>query len=99
MSHPGMPTKEEIMAFLHEQVFDPVLESTRASARLKQGIRYTIMRMEQRDAAGVVQYYWSAISGTDHSITFARLMREEGFTRFEETIDEFRERFARLWLS
>lgn len=98
MTHPDMPSKEEVMAFLHEHVFDPVLESPSASPRLKQGIRYTIMRMEQRDAAGVVQYYWSAISGTDRSITFARLMRTEGFTRFEETIDEFRERFARLWI-
>jgi hypothetical protein len=26
-------------------------------------------------------------------------MREEGFTRFEETIDDFRERFASLWIS
>jgi hypothetical protein len=54
--------------------------------------------MEERDAKGMVQYYWSAITGTEKSIGFARLMRNEGFTRFEETIDEFRERFNDLWL-
>jgi len=93
-----MATEQEIMQFLHERVFDPVLNSPRASNRLKQGVRLTIMRMEERDAQGMVSYYFSAISGTEKSIGFARLMRNEGFTRFEETIDEFRERFSELWL-
>jgi hypothetical protein len=60
---------------------------------LKQGVRYAIMRMKQRDASGMVQYYWTAIVGTDPSIPFATLMRQEGFDRIEEAIDEFRVRF------
>ena len=87
------PKEQEIMAFLHESVFDPILASPRASDRLKKGVRYTIMRLEERNAAGMVQYYWSAIVGTDRSIPFATEMRREGFTRFEETIEEFRVRF------
>ena len=85
--------EREIMSFLAERVFDPILTSGRASEGLKQGIRYTIMRMEQRDAKGMVQYYWSAIVGTERSIGFAASMRKEGFKRFEEAIDEFRVRF------
>lgn len=81
------------MEFLHERIFDPILLSPGASENLKQGIRYTIMRLEQRDAAGMIQYYWSAIVGTDPSIAFAARMRQEGFDRFEEAIDEFRVRF------
>ena len=30
------------------------------------------MRMEQRDASGIVQYFWSAIIGTERSIGFGR---------------------------
>lgn len=81
------------MAFLHERVFNPILASGRASEKLKQGVRYTIMRLEERDAAGMIQYYWSAIVGTERSIGFAALMRKEGFGRFEEAIDEFRLHF------
>ncbi len=51
------------------------------------------MRMEQRDAEGMIQYYWSAIVGTERSIGFAALMREEGFGRFEEALEDFRIRF------
>ncbi|MEW6086070.1 MAG: hypothetical protein AB1607_15870 [Chloroflexota bacterium] len=93
-----MTREEEIMQFLHEKVFDPVLNSPVASNKLKQGVRLTIVRMEQRDAFGMMQYYWSAVSGTEKSIGFARLMRNEGFNRFEETIDEFREKFRDVWI-
>jgi len=85
--------EREIMDFLHERVFDPILASPRASETLKRGVRYTIMRMEERDARGMVQYYWSAIIGTDPSIHFAAKMRAEGFDRFEEALEQFRIRF------
>jgi hypothetical protein len=81
------------MDFLHDHVFNNILQSPNASAELKQGVRYTIMRLEERDAAGMIHYYWSAIIGTERSIGFAARMRREGFTRFEEAIDEFRVRF------
>ena len=90
--------KAEVLDFLHEHVFAPILNSQAASDTLKQGVRYTIMRMNERDAAGIVGYYWSAIVGTDRSTEFARSMRSEGFSRFEEVIDEFRDRFNDRWL-
>jgi hypothetical protein len=85
--------EKEIMDFLHERIFDPILASDRASETLKRGVRFTIMRMEERDARGMVKYYWSAIVGTDPSIAFAAKMRKEGFDRFEEALEEFRSRF------
>lgn len=93
-----MNKKEEIMNYLHTNVFDPILNSETASNSLKQGIRLTIMRMNKLDAKGIVQYYWSAIVGTDRSIEFASHMRQEGYTRFEEIIEEFREKFNDKWL-
>ena len=89
---PGSKVKE-VMDFLHRHVFDPILASPQASESLKRGIRLTITRMSQRDAEGMISYYWSAMHGTDRSIDFAAKMRGEGFTRFEEVIDEFRVRF------
>ncbi len=94
-----MTKEQEIMQFLRERVFDPVLNSPEASEKLKQGVRLTIVRMEQRDAMGMVQYFWSAVTGTERSIGFAKMMKAEGFNRFEEAIDEFRTRFSDLWLA
>lgn len=85
--------EQQIMNFLNERVFDPILRSPDASEKLKAGVRLTIMRMNERDAAGMVHYYWSAIIGTERSIGFAAQMRAEGFGRFEESIEDFRVRF------
>ncbi len=87
------PGEQQIMDFLHQRVFDPVLTSPTASERLKQGIRLKIVRLEKRNAAGMVRYFWSAVIGTERSIGFAAQMRQEGFSRFEESIEEFRVRF------
>jgi hypothetical protein len=74
--------EQAIMDFLHQRVFDPILQSSAASEKLKQGARMTIMRMEQRDAAGMIQYYWSAIIGTERSIGFAALNARRRFRAF-----------------
>jgi hypothetical protein len=37
--------------------------------------------------------------GIERSIGFAKLMKDEGFDRFEEAIDEYRKRFSVLRLS
>ena len=95
----SMSKEEEIMEFLKQNVFDPILNSPDASNSLKKGVRYTIMRMQERNAIGMVSYYWSAIVGTERSTEFARMMRKEGFVRFEEVIDEFRDRFNDDWLN
>jgi hypothetical protein len=97
-SNPLGAKEQAVMDFLHQRISDPILESSQASEKLKQGVRLTIMRMSQRDAAGMVQYYWSAIIGTERSIGFAALMREEGFDRFEEALEEFRVRFDDTFL-
>jgi hypothetical protein len=94
----GLKKKEEVLAFLHTHVFNPVLDSPEASKELKQGIRLTIMRMQERDAAGIVQYFWSAVVGTERSTAFARQMREAGFIRFEEVIEPFRNVFNDRWI-
>jgi hypothetical protein len=88
------PKEQQIMDFLHARVFDPILTSSQASAKLKTGVNYTIMRMEQRrNALGMADYFWAAMRGTERSIGFAEKMRREGFDRFEEAYEEFRVRF------
>jgi hypothetical protein len=90
--------KMEVLLYLHLHVFDPILDSPSASETLKKGIRFTISRMEGRDAKGIVHFYWSAVIGTERSTEFARQMRQEGFTRFEEIIEDFRNRFNDKWI-
>lgn len=93
-----MKKEDEIIQFLDERVFNPILNSQTASKSLKQGIRLTRGRMLQRNAEGMISYYWSAIMGTEKSIEFAKKLKNEKFIRFEEIIEEFRIRFSDEWL-
>jgi hypothetical protein len=93
-----MTKEEQIMDYLHRNVFNKILNSSKASDSLKKGVRLTITRMNLRDAEGMLSYYWSAVVGTVKSTKFARLMKKEGFTRFEEVLEEFRDIFNDKWL-
>lgn len=93
-----MTKEDQIMTFLTLNVFDPIINSTTASRGLKSGINLTITRMKQRNAAGMIQYFWSAVIGTERSTKFARRMQREGFTKFEDVLMEFREKFNDRWL-
>lgn len=93
-----MTKEQEVMTYLHEKVFDPVLDSKKASARIKAGVRQTIMRMEKLSADKMVQFFWSAIVGTERSIDFSKHLKEAGFNRFEDILEEFREKFGNDWL-
>jgi hypothetical protein len=83
------PKERQILEFLNQRIFDQILHSTKASSSLKKAVRYTIRRLKQRDAAGMIQYYWSAIVGTDRSIRIAAKMRAEGFSR-PQVANEFK---------
>ncbi|HLT25030.1 MAG TPA: hypothetical protein VK004_07885 [Ignavibacteria bacterium] len=93
-----MSKETEIMNFLNSNVFDPILKSPTASPSLKIGVSNTIRKMRRINAQGMLKYYWSSILGTGKSSAFARQMKKEGFTRFEEVMVEFRDKFNDKWL-
>ena len=92
-----MSKEQEIMNYLHEKVFNPILQSD-APANIKSGINITIARMSKLSAEKMVQYFWSALS-TDHAVAFAKKMKSEQLPRFEDVFEEFRDRFSQEWLS
>lgn len=91
-------TKEaELMSFLHQKIFDPILVSHNVSSNIKCGINLTIGRMNRLTAQKMVQYFWSALV-SDNSIKFSKKMKNEGLLRFEDVMEEFRDRFNDKWL-
>ena len=93
--HPPGSDEAEIMKFLHEMVFDPILASPNASDALKQGVRLTIMRMNDARCAGDGEYYWSAVGGTERSLDFSAEMkaRDSSGSRIRRFCTNFRSVF------
>ena len=92
-----MTKEQELMEYLHEKVFDPILNSSTASSQIKSGVNLTIGRMNRLSAEKMVQYFWSALA-TDNAIRFSKKMKSEGLKRFEDVMEEFRDKFNDEWL-
>ena len=93
-----MSKEKELMTFLRERVFDPILDSKDAPGNIKSGIHLTIARMNRLDAAGMRQYYWSALA-KDNSIQFSKNLKRLGLPRFEDVLEDFRDKFNDSWLT
>ena len=91
--------KRQLLAFLHQRVFDPALATPGLTKQVRAGVQLTAVRMAQLPAASIRQYFWSAIIGTEQSIPFADLMQQSGLLRFEDVYDEFRRVFTDEWLT
>lgn len=92
-----MTKEEELMRFLHERIFDPILSSETVPANIKSGVNLTIGRMSRLTAEKMVQYFWSALA-QDNSIAFSRKLKVEGLKRFEDVMEEFRDIFNDEWI-
>lgn len=92
-----MTKEQELMAFLHEKVFNPILNSPTCPSKIRGGVNLTIGRMNRLSAQKMVQYFWSALA-TEHAITFSKHLKTEGLTRFEDVMEEFRDKFNDSWI-
>ena len=94
-----MTKEEKIMEFLNKNVFDPILCCPTIHEDIREGVQRTIEYFSTQDASGMIEHYWRSIRGTTGSIAFAGMLKQHGFTRFEDLIDEFRIRFNEEWLN
>jgi hypothetical protein len=85
--------KEEITQFLNEKVFDPVLNSSKASELLKKKIRWTRSLLNPLPARSMIHFFWSAVGNPANHEGVYLLMKKEGFNSFEDVLPEFRTRF------
>lgn len=92
--------QKEIMDFLDEKVFNPALNigKEQKNQTIIKGVNITKARMSRLSSEKMVQYFWSAIIGTENSIRFSEILKENGVNRFEDIYEEFRVKFNDEWL-
>ena len=86
---------QEMDNYFHAKLFEPTIKYATDNniKEIAQGARYTRMRMSQLDSKKKLQYFWSAIQGTEKSIKFSKLLKDNGVLRFEDILEEVREKF------
>jgi len=92
-----MTKEQEILDFLEEKMFTPILNSASTSERFKTATRGLRLRMKQRNAQGMIQYFWSTVADANAKhANYGRMLQNEGFPEFEAVVDEFRIHFKEL---
>lgn len=92
-----MTKEQEIMDFLNVKMFEPILNSSMASERLKKATRGLRLRMSQRDAQGMIQYFWSQVADPKNKhANYGRILQNGLCIEFEEIANEFRLRFSEV---
>ena len=86
---------QEMDNYFNTKLFEPTIKYAIDNniKEIAQGARYTRMRMSQLDSKKKLQYFWSAIQGTDKSIEFSKLLKDNGVLRFEDILEEVRVKF------
>ncbi|MDP4125867.1 MAG: hypothetical protein Q8912_02855 [Bacillota bacterium] len=92
-----MTKEQEILDFLEANLFNPILQSPSKNERFKTATRGLRLRMKQRDAQGMIQYFWNTVVNTNAKhANYGRMLRNAGFPEFEEVVNNFRVRFKEL---
>lgn len=53
--------------------------------------------MNRLTADKMIQYFWSALA-TENAIDFSKRLKQEDMPRFEDVLEEFRDKFNDKWL-
>ncbi|KUO78559.1 MAG: hypothetical protein APF81_07885 [Desulfosporosinus sp. BRH_c37] len=92
-----MNKEQEILDFMDVNLFNPILQSPSTAERLKSATRGLRLRMKQRDAQGMIQYFWNTVVDTNAKhANYGRMLQNGGFPEFEEVVNNFRVRFKEL---
>jgi hypothetical protein len=87
-------TRKEIYDWLYWRLWEPALNSPRATNKIRMGVALTRLRMELcPTSTAMLDYFWRAVRGTDKSIRFADILWAADLERFEDVFDEFRRAF------
>ncbi|MEA4902082.1 hypothetical protein [Desulfitobacterium sp.] len=92
-----MTKEDEILEFLEVRMFKPILNSSTTSERFKGATRGLKIRLKQRDAQGMIEYFWrNVVDATAKHANYGRMLQNEKIADFENVVDDFRVRFKEL---
>lgn len=92
-----MTKEEEILDFLEARMFTPILNSPTTSDRFKKATRGLRLRIKQRNAQEMIQYFWNTVADAhEKHANYGRMLQNERISNLEEIINDFRVKFKEL---
>lgn len=93
-----MNKKEELLYFLQNHLFDPVLYSPFTSHELKYDFKSMLKMIQNFSAEGILLYFWTTMANEEVKMIFSHRLHEEGITDYDAILCQFKNRFTYDWL-
>lgn len=91
--------RDEVLSYAKSKVLCPIIDSNAASVELKDSMRRTIVRIEKMNVLQAIDFVKGlVISEENRPNDVAKRIKESGFLRFEDVIEEFRIKFSIDWI-
>lgn len=93
-----MNKKEELLNFLQQELFDPIIHSPCVSNELKYDFLTIANTLEKFSAEGILLYFWNMMANEEVQMIFSNRLMDEGFDHYPELIENFKNHFTYEWL-
>lgn len=93
-----MNKKEELLTFLNQQLFDPILQSPYASDELKCDFQHMLTTISNFSVEGILIYFWTTMTNSEMQMIFSHRLEEEVSLDFHLFLNTFNSYFTYEWL-
>lgn len=93
-----MTKKEELLYFLQDNLFNPILNSPLASSELKFDFSAMLASIKDFSAEGIVLYFWTTMDHQEVHMVFSERLYHEASLDFSNFIEAFKSQFTYDWL-
>ena len=93
-----MSKKDELLHFLENRLFEPILSSPIASDELKYDFSSMKSTINQFSTEGILRYFWTTMTNDEVQMVFTDRLEDEAFIDFTAFLNDFKSYFTYDWL-
>ncbi len=93
-----MSKKQQLLSFLNENIFDPIISAPYASSQLKNDFLCMREMLKDFSAKGILYFVWISLFNQENEIILCNRLIDEGFHFYKSVTDNFKENFSYEWL-
>nr|WP_302598899.1 hypothetical protein [uncultured Cellulosilyticum sp.] len=93
-----MNKKQQLLNYLDENLFNPIISAPYASSQLKEDFSHTREVLKDFSAEGILYYIWNSFANKDTEAVISHRLMDEGFSSYNQVLDTFKQEFSYEWL-
>ena len=93
-----MNKKQELLEFLQQELFNPIIDSPYVSLELKYDFITILDTLRNFSAEGILLYFWNMMANEEVQMIFSNRLMDEGFYNYPDLVTTFKNHFTYEWL-